>query len=98
MKITPEHYEHLRSRCELAAKTFDWSAEQVQRQIEIYRAAPEVSDPEKRVRWNLLWAARLSQWLCENVYPYANDDHIDTALKQIMLDLKLVPATTGRNT
>jgi hypothetical protein len=47
----------------------------------------KAKDLEKRLRWDLLHAARMSQWLCDNIYPYANDDHIDTALKAITAEL-----------
>ena len=41
---------------------------------------------EKRWRWDLLYAANLSSWICANLYPYMNDDHIDTALRAITRD------------
>lgn len=37
----------------------------------------------KRYRWDLLYKAGLSKWLCDNIYPYANDDHIDTVLRSL---------------
>jgi len=39
----------------------------------------------KRYRWDLLYKAGLSKWLCDNVYKYAHDDHIDTALRKLAL-------------
>jgi len=36
-----------------------------------------------RYRWDLLYAAKLSTWICNNLYSYLNDDHIDTALRKI---------------
>ena len=38
----------------------------------------------KRYRWDLLYKAGLSKWLCDNIYPYANDDHIDSVLKSLV--------------
>jgi hypothetical protein len=42
----------------------------------------------KRYRWDLLYGAKLSQWVCDTLYPYGiNDTHIDTALRQIVAKL-----------
>jgi hypothetical protein len=40
-----------------------------------------------RYRWDLTYAAKLGPWICREVYPYANDDHIYTALRRIVPDL-----------
>ena len=39
---------------------------------------------EKRWMWDLLYMAKISPWLCDNIYPYANDEHISAALKSIL--------------
>jgi hypothetical protein len=39
-----------------------------------------------RERWDALWAAGLGPYLSKEIYPYANDDHIDTALRTIARD------------
>ena len=72
MKIKPEHYEYMKSAILGNAK------------------APTLPDylakglTEKRWRWDLFYMANLSRWVCDNVYSYANDDHIDTALRNIL--------------
>jgi hypothetical protein len=38
---------------------------------------------EKRWRWDLTYRAGLTKWICDNIYPYANDEHLDTALRHI---------------
>ena len=38
---------------------------------------------DKRYRWDLLYKAGLSQWICDNIYQYADDDHLDTVLRNI---------------
>ena len=38
---------------------------------------------EKRYRWDLSYSAKLTPWICKNLYSYLNDDHIDTALRVI---------------
>ena len=80
MKLKPEHVEYMR------------------RAILDNPYAPTLPDylarglTEKRWRWDLLLLqgrtreerAAMSQWICDNVYPYANDDNIDTALRHIL--------------
>ena len=39
-------------------------------------------------RWDALWSSsilgnRPEVWICEVLYPYLNDDHIDTALRRL---------------
>ena len=46
-------------------------------------------DIAKRFRWDLFHAAKLSQFACDHLYSYLNDNHIETALKQVIKDLKL---------
>lgn len=47
---------------------------------------PKPKDIEKRFRWDCFYAAKLSGWCCERLYKYLNDEHIDTALKKVMMD------------
>jgi hypothetical protein len=58
-----------------------------------YRASikndERVRDLDMRLRWDLMHATVGSRWMCDNVYPYANDTHIDTALKRIVASLGL---------
>jgi len=49
-----------------------------------YKAAGHTN---KRYRWDLLWAAGLTRWVCDHIYPYANDDHIDTVLRRAVPEL-----------
>lgn len=42
---------------------------------------------ERRLRWDILIMTLGSKWLCDNLYSYLNDDHIDTALQNIMLQI-----------
>jgi len=41
----------------------------------------------KRYQWDLTYAAGLSRFICESLYPYLNDDHIQTALNRIVPEL-----------
>ena len=72
MKITPEHVEHIRS----AVAPFDTTELRAE-----YVAA---GFSARRYGFDLLYRAKLSSWLCNTVYRYANDDHIATALRSIL--------------
>ena len=39
--------------------------------------------PNRRQLWDAVWSAGLEAWICDTLYPYLNDDHIDTALRNI---------------
>lgn len=72
MKIRPDHVEYMRAR----VAPLDTPAAR-----EAYKAA---GASHKRYRWDLSYAARLTPWVCAEIYPYANDDHLDTALRAIV--------------
>lgn len=69
MKIKPEHIQTLRD-------TLD----------DVLHLYPEFVQRfgERGARWALVKEARASNWLCDTLYPYLNDDHIDTALRCIV--------------
>ena len=73
MKITQEHYDTMREAINQAIHEYP----SIKQQFDTGQISA------KRYRWDLSYAARLTPWICENVYPYANDDHIDTALRRI---------------
>lgn len=72
MKIHGDHLAHLRATIE-PLDTKERRAAYV---------AAGLSD--KRYRWDLTYAAGLTPWICDTLYPYCNDDHIDTALRRIV--------------
>lgn len=86
MKISDEHYQVIRDEISKIAN-------KDRTHIEEYRSSllanPKVEDAAKRFRWDLLYATGLSKWLRDVIYPYANDMHIDTALRSVMNDLGL---------
>jgi hypothetical protein len=71
MKMKPEHYEYIKGKM-LATSTAPTLHSYTSRGLS-----------EKRWRWDWLYEAKLSNWVCDNLYSYLNDEHIDTALKQI---------------
>ncbi len=55
---------------------------------ESIRHEKSIRDLAKRLRWDLLYIAIGSRWICDNLYSYMNDDHIDTALRAIMAEIQ----------
>ena len=82
MKIKPEDYIIMRDAIAKIGESMNLSS-----YFQSLREDPRVKDPNKRLRWDLMWAAVSPVWICDNVYPYANDDHIDTALRQIVKEM-----------
>lgn len=80
MKITPEHY------AEMKAKLLQLKDKITPHREYLVREGRS-KDIEKRLRWDLCHAAIGSKWVCDTLYPYANDDHIDTALRHIMAEI-----------
>lgn len=75
IKMKPEHVEHMR---EAFAK---WDTDYHRAR---YAAAGHTT---KRYQWDLVRAAGLMPWLCDTLYPYLNDTHIQTALDRIVKPL-----------
>lgn len=80
MKIKPEHFDHI-----LAAMRP--LADKIPAHRESVRASGKFRDLEMRVRWDWAHAAGLTPYFCREIYGYANDDHIDTALRAAVKEL-----------
>lgn len=85
MKMTPEHYAHMLEALRRRMTTI--TPQQLRTYFEHLAHDPRVADPHKRLRWDLLWSSGLTTWVCDTLYPYLNDDHIDTALRRAMQEL-----------
>lgn len=86
LKIRPEHYDVLERACNVVVSQNPTSYEQ-------YRTAG-LSD--MRYNFDVLRACRVdgksgTEWICEQLYPYLNDEHIGSALAKIL-------GNTGKNT
>lgn len=80
MKMKLEHYYYLKNAMAINAQYIP--------QYKAHIAAEgKAKDPEKRLRWDLAYLSGLTPWICENLYPYLNDQHIDTALRSIVKEL-----------
>lgn len=82
MKITPAHYQHMQTAIAKIA-----TPEKVAAHRQFIVNEGKARDVEKRLRWDLSYYAGLTPFICENVYSYADDGHVDTALRQIMREL-----------
>ena len=82
MKIKKEHYDYMKAEimkapCSVADHR-QWLKDNA-----------KVNDLVKRLRWDFFNAARLYQFASATLYAYCNDDHIDTALKNIIKEIDL---------
>lgn len=82
MKIQPAHIQHMRAA--IADACVRLGLERLQAHRAALETCENVKDPAKRYRWDLFRAAGLTTFACDTLYTYANDDHIDTALRHII--------------
>lgn len=82
MKIKPEHVAHIRMAISKIA-----TPEKIAAHRQFIINEGKAKDIEKRLRWDMSYYAGLTPWICDNVYPYADDSHVDTALKAIMKEM-----------
>ena len=86
MKIKLIHYNYIKERVdELLA-----SDPNIVRWYESgeFLSASKVKDVQRRFCFDVMRAAVGSRWVCDEIYPYANDDHLYTALRRICPQLK----------
>lgn len=79
MKIKPEHYTTLKNAIAPLKKHFEKHRENIIKE-------GKSKDVEMRLRWDAFHASKHGGILSD-LYAYANDEHIDTALKKIMLEI-----------
>ena len=81
MKVTAEHYkvitEHFRK----------FTTIQVIDHAEFIRTEGKAKDESKRLRWDIMHYSGLTPFLCDTLYKYCDDTHVDTALKQAMKEV-----------
>ena len=70
MKITNEHYEELAKHVRPL------------HDVETWKEYQRVGMSATRYRFDLLYRAKISDFVCNTLYRYLNDDHIATALKK----------------
>jgi hypothetical protein len=77
MKMKHEHYNHIRESFEKHAHWIPLTRESIAKEN-------KAKDYDKRLRWDMLYIAVGSRWICDNIYSYLDDTHIDSALRAIM--------------
>ena len=87
MKITTEHYAQLNALVRRVVEKV--GREQVKAHREGLKDDPRVIDIEKRFRWDFVYAVPYAERgpIIDAVYKYADDSHIDTALRKIVKEL-----------
>ena len=84
MKIKYEHFMHMQSEIDKVVHLIPDLKAAIAADIRVKNA-------DKRLRWDLLFKAGLTRWICDNLYSYCDDTHIDTALRTMMR------STEGKN-
>jgi hypothetical protein len=83
MKLKAGHFEVIETQINAVLAAEPGIVERYRRGD--FPRAEKVRDINKRFRWDVLsMAPGMSRWLCETIYPYAHNDHIDTALRRIV--------------
>ena len=82
MKIKKEHFDYIHRGIHETVKRYGF--ERIHAHRLALKSRDEVRDADKRLRHDLLYRSGLSAFVCDHVYPYADDTHLDTALRQIM--------------
>jgi len=77
MKMKQEHYNHILEQMKTVQP-------QIQEQREFIIAESKAKNVEKRLRWDIFYVCKLSNYACDVLYEYLDDTHVDTALKRIM--------------
>jgi hypothetical protein len=101
MKIKPEHFQYIKASLLSVLKegklqniegtpTIIEAIEMTKKNL-ISRGLIEENNPARCFLWNWFYSVIDSNWVCDEIYPYANDDHLKTVLAQIVN--KLEPLT-----
>ena len=82
MKITKEHYSHMKQ-----AIACVWTKEKHDAHRAFIVNEGKSNDVERRLRFDWMYYAGLNKFICNDIYAYANDEHINTALKNIVSEI-----------
>lgn len=83
MKIKPEHYKVMKDAIDSLLASHPHLVDDYK--YGRFHNSTKVTDLNKRFRWDLLWICCAGgNFIPDVIYPYANDTHIDTALRNIV--------------
>lgn len=83
MKLTEEHYQHIKE--EISKLDQRHIKEHAKKVLE----SKKFKNFEARMVWDIAHAVNLGQFFCREIYSYAHDEHIETALKKACSELGL---------
>ena len=85
MKIKKEHFDHLQTSInQVLAQYNDQGQLVAEYERGLFPRSEKTKDLQRRFCFDLLFGAGLNKFVCDELYPYLNDDHIYTALKAIV--------------
>ena len=84
LKIKPEHFQYIKDK--IAEQ--DTQARREQYRSRNFKNADKVKDLDKRYRWDLFCYAVPVKFVCDVLYKYLDDNHLDSALRQIVPELE----------
>ncbi len=83
LKMKPQHYQEIKDKIgSIAPKDVTYLKN-------IIWEAQTFKNFERRILWELCYWKIPSAWICSELYPYLDDSHIESALKQIIKELKI---------
>ena len=80
MKIRKEDYQVLKKAMEKTLKDNNTTIEKV---LKHYVDNNIGKDHKKRAIWDIVHASNLTRFICDNLYKYCYDSHIETAIYKI---------------
>lgn len=85
MKIRLDHYLHIKMEIAKAV-----SKERAQTYKQFLISEGRYKCLETRLIFDFAAMANLTTFVCDNIYPYANDDHLKTAYRRACIELGLI--------
>lgn len=82
MKVRPDHYQKMLENLRAVDKAT------IIQHARVVLHSGKFKDYQKCMRWHMVRLACLTPFIADTLYQYCNDDHIDTALRQAMLELE----------
>jgi len=76
LKVRPEHYTHMQSVIEAYLTQNNITRDDI---VRIHKGFTHYV-----LVYNVILASKLTKYICDNVYAYANDEHINTAIRKII--------------
>jgi hypothetical protein len=89
MKITNEHYTHIKTSIENVITQYGYN-DIMNYKAKLISGEIPCKDANVRLMFDLQRKAGLLNFVCDTIYQYANDDHYQTALFKAGKELNLI--------